>query len=161
MSAKITKVVTEDFSRGVVEIKVTAAIKHLIENDAELLERDVNERTISQNLAKYLESEFPTWNVDCEYNRKGHDKKRINLPTKDTSIDDTKTQIAIPDIIIHHRGTEENLLVIEIKKSTSQVSIDLDLQKLNAFKHQLGYRHALFLKFSIGKEKTCEKRWIE
>jgi hypothetical protein len=45
--------------------------------------------------------------VDPEYNRDGHEVKRSD------------GVIVVPDVIVHHRGTSDNLLVIEVKKSTT------------------------------------------
>ena len=55
------------------------ALDQLLRADAELLNNDVNERSISHRLACYLEPLFPGWNVDCEYNRKHDDPGDQNL----------------------------------------------------------------------------------
>src|SRR4051812_38575864 len=88
--------------------KVGVAIKALLEEDADLFRRDVNERTIAAHLCDHLRPLFPGWNVDPEYNRDGHSVKRAD------------GHIVVPDIVIHRRGTRDNLLVIELKKSTTK-----------------------------------------
>lgn len=123
-----------------------AALDALLERDAYILETDANERAISHRLAIYLEQHFPDWNVDCEYNRNHDDPKRLKVPRQDVPNDDTQARTVFPDIIIHKRDTDENLVVIEIKKTTSQEPDDFDLRKLNAFKEQLGYKYAVFVK---------------
>jgi hypothetical protein len=52
--------------------------------------------------------------------------------------------------IVHHRGKPENLLVIEVKKSTSKISDEADLTKLQRLRRQLGYQYVLFLRFGCG-----------
>lgn len=136
-----------------VEAKIHQAINELLIQDVPLLQFDVNERTISHQLAIYIKREFPDWDVDCEYNRNHDDIKRLRLPREKVSSDDTFAQTVFPDIIIHHRGTDENLIVIEIKKSSNPQSPDRDFQKLEAFKKQLGYEYAIFIMFNVGEGK--------
>lgn len=51
-----------------------------------------------------------------------------------------------PDIVVHRRCTEENLLVIEIKKTTrDKVSKQYDKLKLEGFRKDLKYRFTVFL----------------
>jgi len=58
--------------------------------------------------------------------------------------------------------TDKNHLVIEVKKSTNPETPDFDLEKLRAFKGELGYTHALFLLLEAGNEKPNAKfMWIE
>jgi len=136
-----------------IEAKLHQAISELLNRDDHLLQFDVNERTISHQLAFHLKREFPDWDVDCEYNRNHDDIKRLKLPREKVDSDDTFAQTVFPDIIIHHRGTDENLIVIEIKKSSNPQSPKRDFQKLNAFKSQLGYQHAAFIKFNVDEGK--------
>jgi hypothetical protein len=153
----------EDIPQEVVMARVSAAIKRLFEEDVQLLRIDVNERSISHRLALHLQHEFPEWDVDCEYNRKQHnDVKRLDLPVGSVSSNDTDAKTVFPDIIIHRRTKPDNLLVIEIKKTTSRVSCEADFRKLAAFKSQLGYSYALFLRFATGNTETevdCE-HWL-
>lgn len=48
--------------------KIEIAIDFLFSNDLYLLERGLNERSISSKLANYLQLLFFGYNVDCEYN---------------------------------------------------------------------------------------------
>jgi len=137
-----------------VEAKIHQAINELLAQDSLLLQLDVNERTISHQLAIYIKREFPDWDVDCEYNRNHDDIKRLRLPRERVASDDTFASTVFPDIIIHRRRTDENLIVIEMKKSSNPQSPKRDLLKLNAFKNQLGYKYAIFIKFSVGKDKV-------
>jgi hypothetical protein len=145
-----------------IECSIKAALSRLFERDAELLRNDVNERTITHKLAEYLEPEFPGWDVDCEYNRNHDQTKRLkSLPHKITRIDNTDGISVFPDIIIHKRMTDENLLVIEVKKSTSDESPVFDKEKLLAFKEELHYQHAVFLRVRTKSEEMgVELEWM-
>ena len=132
------------------------SLDRLLANDFEILINDVNERTISHRLAIYLESYFPGWNIDCEYNRNHDDPKRLEIKRRNIESDDTHATTVYPDIIIHRRGTNDNLVVIEMKKTTSQEDDKYDIGKLCAFKKQLGYKYAFFIKV-----KTNGKAGIE
>lgn len=112
---------------------VARALSELLENDHDLLGIDANERSITFRFAMYLQRHFPDWTVDCEYNRDGAEPKTV-----------------FPDVIVHRRGTRNNYLVLEFKKSTSRVDRQIDLRKLRGYKQQLGYEHALFVE--VGTE---------
>lgn len=145
-----------------VEAKLMESIKILFKKDEYLFRENVNERSISHMLAFYLKSQFSKWDVDCEYNKNHDDPKKIkNLKyvleedERKNLIRDTDGITVYPDIIVHHRGTSENLLVIEIKKSTSRVKSDnFDKKKLIGFSSdsKLMYRNAVFLKFKVGND---------
>lgn len=142
----------------------------LLRHDSYLLEKDVNERSISHRLALYLQELFEAWNVDCEYNRDHDDSKRLkimqNVAAQEgvkVEVDDTNASTVFPDIIVHRRGTDDNLLVIEMKKTTSRGSDKFDRCKLNEFRHQLGYRYAVFIKLRTGGSEVGieEMDWIQ
>lgn len=142
-----------EFTKKEIGKKLNQAINLLLENDSYLLVTDVNERSISHRMAMYLQELFKDWDVDCEYNRDGHDAKILNLPSKKSHfIEATEDYTVFPDIIVHHRGrgTGRNLLVIEIKKTTSQIKCDGDIDKLKAFKKELGYCYRVFIKLRTG-----------
>jgi len=150
-----------------VKSKTYAAIDKLLLQDRALFILNANERSISHRLALYLQEQFPDWHVDCEYNRNNNDPKIINwkpseVKKRQVSSDDTTGQTVYPDIIVHHRRTSENLLVIEMKLTTNrQASGTDDKLKLEAYKRDLGYEYALFICFEA-KDKSgivCEK-WL-
>ena len=119
--------------------EVCAALQDLLVQDAGLLVRNVHERAITARLADHLRPRFPGWDVDPEYNRDGHEIKKAN------------GDIVVPDVIVHHRGTPDNLLVIEAKKSDTREADEEVLKKLATFKScHLQYRHALFIKLIVG-----------
>ena len=132
---------------------INGAIAKLLRHDKYLLEKDVNERAISHRLAHYLKQYFSKWDVDCEYNRNHDDPKRLKLKPRGVSDQDLEAVTVYPDIIVHKRSTEKNLLVIEMKKSTSRQSVDYDIEKLHGFKQELGYEYAVFVCFTTGVTK--------
>lgn len=155
-----------------IERKLIKACQKLLTRDSALLQKDVNERSISHRLALYLQKEFPKWDVDCEYNRdEGVPKRIFQVGDNDIQgngepfIQDTKARTVFPDIIVHHRGksgTPNNLLIIEIKKTTSNVPDNFDLEKLNSYKTNghLSYQHAVFMKLCTGQDKPDLERLV-
>lgn len=152
--------------------KLNKCLAILFKNDMHLFEKDVSERAMSHWLACYLKAEFKDWDVDCEYN-KDHDiiksLRSLNNILKEMGrenlIKDIKERKVIPDIIVHQRGTDDNLLVIEMKKSgRSEREDDFDIAKLKAFRIDKGYRFAVFLKIlaSEANEENlrAEVNWI-
>ncbi len=91
--------------------------KYLIDNQPDgVLELDklhhVGERSVVFRFAHYLlnyiqkDDDFNGYDFDCEYNRNGINKKVLPSFPNGT----------YPDIIVHHRGdNDNNLLVIEVK----------------------------------------------
>lgn len=153
-----------------VQERVYTAIARLLENDAYLLKVNVNEQSITHWLAVYLQEQFEDWDVDCEYNRNRTDKKTlrlcedgegmpdcIDLPVEElgrVEPDDTEGKSVFPDIIVHRRGTGDNSLVIEAKKTSSRVGNGFDHKKLSLYREQLGYRYGLFLRFAVHRESS-------
>ena len=131
--------------------QVVEALRALLEHDAYLLACDANERSIAHRFAMYLQGQFPEWHVDCEYNRDGVDPKRIGHLGLDPDAEDTEGQTVFPDVIVHRRGTDENHLVIEVKKASSAVDRNIDRQKLRGYMRDLNYRFALFIEFGVGE----------
>lgn len=131
---------------------IERAYKMLIEKDSYLLKVDANERSITHRLAIHLESVFPGYDVDCEYNRDGLDPKRLVSFKKKIDFDDTNGTTVYPDIIIHHRGRGKkcNFIVIEAKKLSN--TDDSDKEKLDIYKNELLYKYAYFVKFPAGED---------
>lgn len=133
-------------------IKATmqVAIATLQQEEAMILAFDVGERTICACLATILKRSFNDHSVHVEYNRHGVYPKEIELPGADG--EPTMARV-FPDIIIHQPGRDdENLLVIEAKKTTNPVNDDLDLAKLHQIKQQIGYKFAVFLRLPTGPD---------
>lgn len=144
-----------------VEAITKSAIQMLIARDGALLEIDVNERSITHRLAIYIENLFPDeWDVDCEYNRLFDETKKIATSKKifqstdlSTTVIDEHAMTVFPDIIVHKRNTHENFVVIEVKKTTNRTSDEIDQGKLQAYKDQLGYAYAIFIRFKTGTKE--------
>jgi|ERR1022692_1365860 hypothetical protein len=124
----------------------------LLTRDRYLLEADANERSITFRFAMYLQSRLPEWTVDCEYNRDGVDPKRLGHLDLHPDSEDAEAKTVFPDVIVHRRGTAENYLVMEFKKSTSHVDRQIDIRKLGGYKRQLGYKYALFIEVGTGAQ---------
>ena len=124
--------------------KVNEALNEFYTEDSDLLDRDVNERSITHRFAVYLEQFFPEWDyhIDCEYNRNYREPKYLGLEPEDIKFlnnnlqsNDTEARTVYPDIIIHRRNyNDQNLLVIEAKKEKPSTKAEsLDIRKLRAF----------------------------
>lgn len=129
------------------------AIQTLLERDGILLTTDANERTISAQLACYLKPAFPDWDVDVEYNRQGLDPKKIGIGES--------AELVYPDIIVHRRRSDANLLVVEIKKGNCTAPDDDDMKKLRAYVVKFRYRNALFLRLSTTRPNVSAFRWVQ
>ena len=124
------------------------ALDQLFKNDAFLLENKTHERSVAHKLAEYLQQQFSGWHVDCEYNRHGLDPKRI--PGIENCEAERSSNLVLPDIIIHHRNTDDNLLVIEVKPRKSETVDECDNAKLVEFTKEDGkyrYQFGLFIGF--------------
>ena len=136
--------------------RLAIALKLIEVNDNHLTLHDVNERSISHRFAIYLEFSFgKEYNVDCEYNKNiehGHGIKKIEIleskwkkyhPNRSEQRSFSEDEILIeksvyPDIIVHRRGSNDhNLLIIEIKKSSSRISEEYDFEKLKCYKTEI------------------------
>ncbi len=138
---------------------VADALSQLLERDAYLLEIDANERSIAYRFAFYLQALLPNWTVDCEYNRDGVEPKRLGYFDIHPDNEDDEAKTVFPDVIVHLRGTRRNYLVIEFKKSTSNVDRDIDRRKLEGYKQQLGYLFALFIE--VGTRRQANVTQLE
>jgi hypothetical protein len=133
---------------------VEQAIEEFRNRDLQLLQLTVDERASTHRIACYLQKYFPEWHVDCEYNRKGS----IPKPTPDTS---TNARVK-PDIIIHKRNTEANLLCIEAKKKGGRLSEDR--KRLIGFTSRTGtyrYQFGLLLILSLKNPYRIEYEWFQ
>lgn len=95
---------------------------------------------------------FKDWDVDCEYNRDGVNPKRIEQVALYPEPDDTEAKTVFPDIVSHKRGTKNNYLVIELKKSSNTADRADDYKKLIGYKRDLGYEYAVFIELGVGNK---------
>ncbi|MBI9010948.1 MAG: hypothetical protein JEZ08_01860 [Clostridiales bacterium] len=131
--------------------KFKNALTKLYTEDKYLIDAFVNERSITHKLGCYLQEEYDTYNVDCEYNRNILDPKSI---TKKIYMDLTESKNILPDIIVHERGTNDrNHLIVECKKNNNR-DYDQDREKLKYYtisrNDNLGYDYGIFLVLSRG-----------
>ena len=131
---------------------LTEAIEELFARDHHLLAANVHENAIAAALRGYLLLRVGTapdgakWDVDFDYNRIGLMVKKVY-----------GVQTVRPDLIVHRRDSDENLLAVELKKGSSQEPDEDDLLNLVAYKKQrweggLSYRYALFLRLGVGED---------
>jgi hypothetical protein len=140
--------------------RVRRAFLQVIKNDAHLLTVDANERSITHRLGIYLQEVFPDYHVDCEYNRNGPEDKRLSKFEKPSSTNDRDGRTVFPDIIIHLRGTDQNMVVIEAKKSSNKQTCaggdcTCDRCKLQTYQSELGYEFAFFVEFPVNDKLRC------
>ncbi|MFA5331342.1 MAG: hypothetical protein WC342_03085 [Methanoregula sp.] len=130
--------------------RVTHALDDFKKQDFQLLELRADERAATHRIACYLQTYFPGWDVDCEYNRRGRDLK------------EQAGRLVRPDIIVHHRGIPENLLCIEAKKEGEL--LDRDKEKLKKFTDPLGkdkYQFGLLLVLSLDAPYVIKGEWYQ
>jgi hypothetical protein len=166
----------------VVNQKLTEALREVLDNDQHLLKYDINEPAISHRLAVYLDSKFPGFNVDCEYNgnidadsgRKyihilKRRAKQLGILKEGEEEQEFLYRCVLPDIIVHkrgHNGSENNLLIIEVKKSSNSNKGDWDAEKLSRFtsseyENSFNYRYGVFVKFTVEKELNYSIQWYQ
>ena len=164
--------------------KLNDAINKVINEDHHLLIHDLNEPAISHRLAMYLTKQFYEFDVDCEYNgdiNSENGKKIIHilkqsaqnqgLRCNTSNIDDEfEDRLVYPDIIVHKRGLngpDNNLIVIEVKKTSSSVNGKWDAEKLSRFTSQLfdnnfGYQFGAFVRFGVKNQTgSYQVEWYE
>ena len=144
------------------------SISELFENDLLLLskEYDIHERTIAHRLAIYIEKRFLGFNVDVEYNRM-RDKYGLddigNIIGKRfewEKIDEIeKTRYVYPDIIVHKRDQQENLIEIELKFAWKNSRKDLDFKKINEYVEQLNYKYGVYIELNEHYEDCKLEFW--
>jgi len=159
--------------------KVRDAIATLKDKDNFLFKNDISEWAISHKIAVYLNDRFPGLDVDCEYNgyaKSDKNKKYIMIlrgkieqlgKSKDSDKDERLLKrLVYPDIIVHKRGEEQNLLIIEIKKEKNKDS-DFDREKIRRYtspeyENDLNYKLGALIIFTTGKEEIPHTiEWYE
>ncbi|PXX96447.1 hypothetical protein [Halomonas sp. LBP4] len=133
--------------------RLNLALKRLGERDAALLDDEASERSIACRLACHLQPLFPDWDVDCEFNCWVDPRQRKGNLVVATTSDATEARTIFPDLLIHRRGHDERLAVIELHKSTLQQSRHRELKKLRQCQSRLGCRHALLIEVGVGEAR--------
>ena len=127
------------------------AKNEFLEKEKNIIKNDTNERTLTQRLAFYLELQlrknikYENYSVDCEYNRKEEDIKRLKFGKN------TDKKEIYPDIIVHQRKIKNNLIAIEMKKTTSRNTDKIkDIEKLKALTDEKNcYSYILGIYFEL------------
>lgn len=127
------------------------AKNEFLEKEKSIIKNDTNERTLTQRLAFYLELQlrknikYENYSVDCEYNRKEEDIKRLKFGKN------TDKKEIYPDIIVHQRKIKNNLIAIEMKKTTSRNTDKIkDIEKLEALTDRKNdYHYTLGIYFEL------------
>lgn len=153
--------------------KFEKVLNDFCDKEKYLLEHNLSERCISHKLAEYLKEEFADFHVDCEYNKKFNFDEMVNDPKELIITRKELDEIAVvktregetfsvfPDIIIHERKSDNNHLIIEIKKTSNNSLKDKNFDRLKLKKYtesyvnQLGYKLGIFLEIGV-LEKTGE-----
>ena len=119
------------------------SLNMLLKVDTHLFLNDISERSLCARWMFHLQNLMPEWDVDVEYNRDGHDPKRLGLDEACANrFDSNGMSFVVPDLIIHKRGPEgPNLLVAEVKKTTNLKSRNCDHKRVVAFCNEFGYRY--------------------
>lgn len=119
--------------------KLDIAIGLVLEKGYNILKRGLNELNLNGHLTSYLRPLFEGYDVDPEYNgdiTKIRDRKELEIAKSrmiEIGIDPKNNDLysLTPDIIIHTRNVNNNLLVLEIKKDSSPLKKkEFDLLKL-------------------------------
>ncbi len=141
------------------------------EKDQFLLNNDVTERAITHRMGMYLQQILKeSFDVDCEYNRMGkkvgsdvyftegdYFAKTVCLSGEMVSDESDLGSRVYPDIIVHKRGTAENILIIEVKVKGKIGKRERDYKKLKAYKDNLHYKHAFFIELYRNLEDVVVK----
>lgn len=131
---------------------VRTALSMLVKHDYYLLEHNLFEPCITHKLAVHFENLFPHWHVDAEFDkdREGAKQTYIDPPSEEQKAaakEEGETATAIPDVIVHHRGTDNNLLIVEVKKQGEGLAYDR--LKLHCYTSQRALE-ASYLGYSLG-----------
>jgi len=130
---------------------VNYALDTLYENDAELIQQKVHERSIVFRFGLYFNDllkksqDFKKYDLDFDYNRSIEDTKRTR----------SRPEGIYPDLILHKRGSNDrNVLALEFKTHwNSDSSDDIDkLKELTSSDQQ--YRFQLGISIVLGQRRN-------
>jgi hypothetical protein len=134
--------------------KVVSAIHEFYARETFLLDKDAGERALTHRLAVQFEKQFPGWEVDCEYDRLG--ERTLRLPHGSiVSTDDHLAKSIYPDIVVHRREVPNNLLAVEVRKSTNHQPLGHDRHKLRALTDpHLWFAYWIGVLLTLGKKQV-------
>ncbi|MBZ5709392.1 hypothetical protein [Nannocystis pusilla] len=110
-------------------------------------ENGSSERSVVFRLGIYLDSLFPDWNVDVEYNRDLASPKARATGDR-----------VFPDVIIHKRGqqgSKGNLAILEAKKRCQINGVPGDIERMRAIMNTSSLRHR------FGCYLLLDRTWVD
>ena len=139
--------------------KLHAAVSDLYKNDELILSQKyhMRENTITHRLAVYLEDHFQEdgYVVDIEYNRMqrfyqgvGEDVSILLAEKLKGGAVSNKENLINPDIVVHKRDTNDNLVEIEVRRAWDHDQALYDLRKVNEYMKILRYRYGVYLELT-------------
>jgi len=157
--------------------KLRYAIDSFVEHENELLIQDSHEASITGCLVHYLAKTFNDfeYDIDTQYNKRILDNQIVSKqmefliyklplhkwPRNWDNNQETMKKELLPDIIFHNRkSSDQNFLVIEVKKTTNKNTADRewDLMKLREMtSRDLHYKYGAFIDFTAGEEYVKQK----
>jgi hypothetical protein len=111
-----------------------AAVRALLQNK-DLAYADPAERALVGRIRDLLHGQYAGWSIDLEWNRREDVIKRLRYGLCDDEL--IGKDAIVPDLIVHRVGKRENLLVVEVKKSTNK-DFEGDIWKLKGMTEQAG-----------------------
>ena len=152
--------------------KIKIALDLFYSENSEILTHWKTSRSYVCAFAKVLEKEFESWDIDCffvHYNQSptfGILERDGLCNAKDCSTTceeclNQKWCKACPDIVIHHRNAQDNLLIIQTELSCrNQSKIEQDLLKIEAYinKFDRSYAYGLFINWAQSLDQVS-LRW--
>lgn len=105
---------------------VAAALNELLA-DRDLALANPSEWSITYELAVRMAPRFPGWRVSSEWDRREREEKQIAW---DDEAGRRLLKSIRPDIVVHHILKQENLLVVEAKRSSHRGNYADDVRKL-------------------------------
>jgi hypothetical protein len=111
-----------------------AAVRALLQNK-DLAYADPAERALVGRIRDLLHGKYAGWSIDLEWNRREDIIKRLRYGLSDDEL--IGKDAIVPDLIVHRVGKRENLLVVEVKKSTNK-DFEGDIWKLKGMTEQAG-----------------------
>lgn len=132
-----------------------AAVRALLQ-DKELAYANPAERALVARLRDLLHGQYEGWSIDLEWNRREDVIKRLRYGLSEEEL--IGKDAIVPDLIVHRVGKRENLLAVEVKKSTNK-DFDGDTWKLRGMTEQAGpYGYAVGLHLVVDvKEGTAPR----
>lgn len=149
--------------------KIKNALDRFYSENGEMAEHWKTSRSYVHAFAKKLEEEFDSWDVDCFFVHYKKTKPFSFLEDDDfccIHMDDSATCEeclnrkwckACPDIIIHRRNSQDNLLVIQTELSCrNQSKKERDLLKLESYINQSAdsYVYGLFINWAPSRNRV-------